>query len=63
MAGRAMRTAMRTGRPSPGLAALLIDYPGAPETHVLHWMTSSLTLGELTTAARVLAAVLGFVVW
>jgi hypothetical protein len=54
---------MRTGRPSPGLAALLIDYPGAPETHVLHWMTSSLTLGELTTAARVLAAVLGPVVW
>jgi long-chain acyl-CoA synthetase len=48
------------GRPE-GLDAFLTGYPGTPDSVVVHWMTGSLTLKELTTAARTLADVLGAV--
>jgi acyl-CoA synthetase (AMP-forming)/AMP-acid ligase II len=48
-----------TGAPGNGLAAFLTDHPGTPDTAVLHWKGGELSLGELTTAARALAARLG----
>ncbi|SEF57317.1 Acyl-CoA synthetase (AMP-forming)/AMP-acid ligase II [Thermomonospora echinospora] len=42
-----------------GLADFLTGHPAAPDTAVLHWKDGELSLGELTAAARALAARLG----
>jgi long-chain acyl-CoA synthetase len=46
-------------RANEGLGAFLAGYPGSVKTEVLHWPDGALTLGELTAAARQLAAGLG----